>query len=158
MGRPIAIRARRESAAPPRRLYVDLQGTIAAAKQVVSPNCDQRPAGERVTLLVIHCISLPPGRFGGGAIADLFVNRLDPRAHPAFATLGAARVSAHFVIRRDGELLQFVPCSLRAWHAGASSWRGRARCNDFSIGVELEGTDDLPYTEAQYAGLARLTR
>ncbi|MGH6740273.1 MAG: 1,6-anhydro-N-acetylmuramyl-L-alanine amidase AmpD, partial [Casimicrobiaceae bacterium] len=89
---------------------------------------------------------------------DLFVNRLDPRAHPAFATLGAARVSAHFVIRRDGELLQFVQCSLRAWHAGASSWRGRARCNYFSIGVELEGTDDLPYTEAQYAGLARLTR
>jgi AmpD protein len=109
-------------------------------------------------LLVIHNISLPPGEFGGNAIADLFTNRLDPRAHSTFATLGAMRVSAHFLLRRDGALLQFVPCSLRAWHAGPSSWRGRHRCNDFSIGIELEGTDELPYADVQYALLARLTR
>lgn len=107
---------------------------------------------------MIHNISLPPGRFGGRAIVDLFTNRLNPRAHPSFAMLHSVRVSTHFLIRRDGALLQFVPCSLRAWHAGTSSWRGRERCNDFSIGVELEGTDLLPYVDVQYAVLARLTR
>jgi len=141
-----------------RRLYVDRAGTIAAAAQIASPNCDARPAGQRISLLVVHNMSLPPGEFGGSAIVDLFTNRLDPRAHPTFASLAAIRVSAHFIVRRDGALIQFVPCSLRAWHAGVSSWRGRERCNDFSIGVELEGTDDLPYTDAQYAMLARLTR
>lgn len=141
-----------------RRLYVDRSGTIAAATQIASPNCDARPAGARVTLLVIHNISLPPGKFGGNAIIDLLTNRLDPTAHPTFASLAAVRVSAHFLVRRDGALIQFVPCSLRAWHAGVSSWRGRKRCNDFSIGVELEGIDDLPYTDAQYAVLVRLTR
>jgi AmpD protein len=107
---------------------------------------------------VIHGISLPPGEFGGNGIIDLFTNRLDPAAHPCFEALASTRVSAHFVVRRDGALLQFVPCALRAWHAGVSSWRGRERCNDFSIGIELEGTDELPYTDRQYAALARVTR
>jgi AmpD protein len=107
--------------------------------------------------LVVHNISLPPGKFGGNAIIELFTNRLDP-VHPDFGALAPIRVSAHFLIRRDGSLLQFVPCALRAWHAGASSWQGRERCNDFSIGVELEGTDLLAYADAQYAMLVRLTR
>jgi AmpD protein len=100
---------------------------------------------------------LPPGKFGGNAIIELFTNSLDA-AHPSLGALATTHVSAHFLIRRDGSLLQFVPCALRAWHAGASSWQGRERCNDFSIGVELEGTDELPYTGVQYAMLARLTR
>ncbi|HEX3633657.1 MAG TPA: 1,6-anhydro-N-acetylmuramyl-L-alanine amidase AmpD [Casimicrobiaceae bacterium] len=141
-----------------RRLYVDRSGIVAAATQIASPNCDARPDGERISLLVVHNISLPPGEFGGDAIIGLFTNRLDPDAHADFGALAAMRVSAHFLIRRDGSLLQFVPCALRAWHAGASSWQGRERCNDFSIGVELEGTDLLPYADAQYAVLGRLTR
>ena len=111
-----------------------------------------------MSLLVIHNISLPPGEFGGTGIAELFTNRLDAAAHPYYATVAGANVSAHFLIRRDGELLQFVPCGSRAWHAGDSSWKGRARCNDFSIGVELEGSDDAPFTSAQYRRLAGLTR
>jgi len=141
-----------------RRLYVDRTGIVAAAAQIASPNCDARPEGEPISLLVVHNISLPPGQFGGNAIIELFTNRLDPDAHPDFGALAAMRVSAHFLIRRDGSLLQFVPCALRAWHAGASCWQGRERCNDFSVGVELEGTDRLPYADAQYAMLARLTR
>jgi len=105
---------------------------------------------------VLHSISLPPGEYGGDAIERLFTNRLDPAAHPYFAEVAALRVSSHFLIRRDGELLQFVPVARRAWHAGVSSWRGRERCNDFSIGVELEGADDGPFTDEQYARLARL--
>jgi AmpD protein len=155
---PIASRLRPKPAAAVRRLLVDRSGTIAAATQIVSPNCDARPVGELLSLLVIHNISLPPGQFGGDAIIDLFTNRLDPHAHPDFGQLATMRVSSHFLIRRGGTLLQFVPCGLRAWHAGASSWQGRTRCNDFSIGVELEGTDELPYADAQYAMLARLTR
>ena len=104
----------------------------------------------------MHNISLPPGAFGGDAVERLFTNRLDPRAHPYYATIHDRKVSAHFFIRRDGSLVQFVPCGLRAWHAGVSSWKGRERCNDFSIGVELEGTDTRPYTARQYARLARL--
>ena len=111
-----------------------------------------------IDLVVVHGISLPPGEFGSDAIARLFTNKLDPRAHPFFASIGELRVSAHFLIRRNGELLQFVGCNDRAWHAGASSWKGRERCNDFSIGIELEGTDDLPYAAAQYTMLARLIR
>ena len=145
-------------AALPTRLLVDRAGIARAAAQVPSPNCDERPEGVAITLLVVHNISLPPRRFGGPAIAALFTNRLDPSAHPYFATVAALRVSAHFVIGRDGALTQFVSCARRAWHAGASSWRGREHCNDFSIGVELEGTDDLPYDAAQYTVLARLTR
>jgi len=145
-------------AASPTRLFVDRAGIVRAAKQVPSPNCDARPGGVAITLLVVHSISLPPGRFGGPAIAALFTNRLDPSAHPYFTTIAALRVSAHFVIGRDGALTQFVSCARRAWHAGASSWRGRDQCNDFSIGVELAGTDDVPYDAEQYTVLARLTR
>jgi len=131
---------------------------VRAATQVPSPNCDDRPPGSEITLLVVHNISLPPGVFGGPGIAQLFTNELDPTSHPYFATIAELRVSAHFVIGRDAALTQFVPCARRAWHAGASSWRGRPNCNDFSVGVELEGTDELPYEPGQYRVLARLTR
>lgn len=134
------------------------EGWIEGARWVSSPNCDERPAGCAVELIVIHAISLPPGEFGGAGIVDLFMNRLDPAAHPYYATVADLRVSSHFLIRRDGELIQFVACSRRAWHAGASSWRGRARCNDYSLGIELEGADDATFEDAQYARLARLTQ
>jgi N-acetyl-anhydromuramoyl-L-alanine amidase len=123
---------------------------------VDSPNHDERPAGVEITLAVLHCISLPPGEYGGDAIERLFTNRLDPDAHPYFRQIHATRVSAHFLIRRDGELVQFVPVERRAWHAGVSSWRGRSRCNDFSVGIELEGTEDAPFEDAQYDALVRL--
>jgi AmpD protein len=123
-----------------------------------SPNCDERPAGAQIELLVIHSISLPPGEFGGPGIEDLFLNRLDKSRHPYYAAIADLRVSAHFLVRRDGALLQFVPCVKRAWHAGVSSWRGRSRCNDFSIGIELEGADDIPFETAQYETLASVTR
>lgn len=142
----------------PTRFHVDRAGVIRSAAQVPSPNFDERPPRTRISLLVIHSISLPPGRFGGPWIVQLFTNRLDTSAHPYFASLGALRVSAHFLIRREGVLAQFVPCSLRAWHAGKSKWRGRSHCNDFSIGVELEGADDVPFEDVQYRTLARLTR
>ncbi len=143
---------------PARRLAIDARGYANLARQLRSPNHDARPAGVTITLLVVHGISLPPGEFGGNAIIRLFTNRLDPGAHPYYATVVGLRVSAHFLIRRDGALLQFVSCNDRAWHAGVSSWRGRARCNDFSIGVELEGADDVAYAPAQYAMLARLIK
>ena len=123
-----------------------------------SPHFDERPPGTRVALIVIHNISLPPGEFGGRYIDDLFLGRLDPEAHPYFREIAGLRVSSHYLIRRGGEVVQFVPPDKRAWHAGASSWCGRERCNDFSIGIELEGADDVPFTEHQYASLARLTR
>jgi len=126
------------------------------ARQCPSPNHDFRPAGTEVDILMVHGISLPPGRFGGEAIERLFANTLDPSGHPLFETLSDLRVSAHFLIRRDGELVQFVPCDMRAWHAGLSSWAGRNRCNDGSIGVELEGSDDISYDDVQYRCLARL--
>jgi AmpD protein len=122
-----------------------------------SPNFDARAADAGIDLLVIHNISLPPGRFGGSHIADLFCNRLDCDADPYFDQLRQLRVSAHFLIRRDGAAIQFVSANHRAWHAGVSSFRGRERCNDFSIGIELEGTDFEPFAPAQYATLARLT-
>jgi len=140
------------------RLHVDSAGVVRAATQIPSPNCDARPADTAITLLIIHNISLPPGCFEGPGIVELFTNRLDPGAHPYYATIATLRVSAHFVIRRDGTLVQFVPCSRRAWHAGESSWRDRVRCNDFSIGIELEGTDEAAYEPAQYTVLARLAR
>ena len=144
---------------PPRRgSRIDALGYVASATQVPSPNCDPRPAETVPSLIVVHGISLPPGRFGGDAIERLFTNRLDPDAHPYFASIVGLRVSSHFLIRRAGALLQFVPCSARAWHAGESSWRGRTRCNDFSIGVELEGSDTTPYTAAQYRRLGGLLR
>ena len=139
-------------------MILDAAGRAGEARYIASPNCDERPAGEAVTLLVVHGISLPPGEFGGDAIVKLFTNTLDLAVHPYYQTLAGLKVSAHFLIRRGGELLQFVPCSLRAWHAGASVWRGREGCNDFSVGVELEGTDDGAYGEPQYRVLAELTR
>jgi AmpD protein len=114
--------------------------------------------GTAISLVVVHGISLPPGEFGGDGIARLFTNRLDPQAHPFYVDIARIRVSAHFLVRRDGELVQFVGCLERAWHAGASAWNGRASCNDFSIGIELEGTDDIAYAAAQYTMLARLVR
>src|SRR5882762_6763602 len=117
---------------------------------IESPNQDERPAGTEITLLVLHSISLPPGQYGGDAIERLFTNRLDPAGHPYFREIASLRVSSHFLVRRDGELVQFVPVARRAWHAGVSSWRGRARCNDFSVGIELEGSDDSAFEPAQY--------
>lgn len=137
---------------------LDRDGVVAGARQVPSPNADDRPDGVAPELVVIHGISLPPGRYGGDSIERLFTNTLDRAADPSFDTIAALRVSAHFLIRRDGELLQFVPCSRRAWHAGVSSWRGREGCNAFSIGIELEGTDTDPYDARQYARLASLLR
>lgn len=122
-----------------------------------SPNADERPPGCEVDLLVIHNISLPPGEFGGGHIRDLFLNRLDEQTHPYFAEIAHLEVSAHLLIRRDGSAQQFVALNRRAWHAGLSSFCGRGRCNDFSIGIELEGSDDTPYTAPQYLRLASLT-
>ena len=137
-------------------LTLDALGWLSAARQLPSPNCDARPEGVAVELIVIHNISLPPGVFDGDAVIELFTNRLDWDAHPYYQGIRGIKVSAHFFIRRDGTLIQFVPCSLRAWHAGVSSWLERECCNDFSIGIELEGSDDLPFTEAQYATLAPL--
>lgn len=124
-------------------------GLITGIRQVFSPHRDKRPAGMAPELIVIHGISLPPGDFGGPWIERLFTGSLPRDAHPYFATIHG-RVSAHLLVRRDGELVQFVPFHLRAWHAGVSSFRGREACNDFSIGIELEGTDDIPYEAAQY--------
>ena len=133
-------------------------GILAAVRQCPSPNCDPRPPGTGVELLVIHGISLPPGEFGSRAIDQLFTNCLDPAAHPAFRHLHQLRVSAHLLIRRDGELVQYVPLERRAWHAGVSCYRDRHRCNDFSIGIELEGSDETPYDERQYTRLATVAR
>lgn len=133
-------------------------GWWSAARHCRSPNFGPRPAGTTVSLLVIHSISLPPGEYGGDAIERLFTNRLDWGAHAYFETIRGVEVSAHFVIHRDGGLLQFVSCDRRAWHAGRSSWRGRDDCNDFSIGVELEGLEGEPFEAAQYAALATLAR
>ncbi len=149
-------RGPRRAPAAPRRLVIDERGLVGTALHIRSPNFDARPDGTRVTLVVIHGISLPPGEFGGDGIVRLFTNRLEPAQHPYFAAIATLRVSAHFLIRRDGGLVQFVSCHDRAWHAGASSWNGRDACNDYSIGIELEGTDDLPYAFAQYTMLARL--
>ncbi len=133
-------------------------GLLAAARQVASPNHDARPPGSVPELIVIHSISLPPGEFGGPWIDRLFTNRLDPAAHPYFAEIAGLCVSAHLLIRRDGELVQYVPFHRRAWHAGASCWQGRECCNDFSIGIELEGTDQDAYTTPQYRRLAAVVR
>ena len=137
---------------------IDEGGHLLGVDFVPSPNCDERPLGEEVCLIVVHSISLPPGEFGGPGIVELFTNRLDPRAHPYYREIQGHKVSSHFLIRRDGELIQFVPCARRAWHAGQSEWRGRSRCNDFSVGVELEGADDQPFADSQYAVLADLAR
>lgn len=129
---------------------------VREARRAPSPNCDERPAGTAISLIVVHGISLPPGEYGGGWIDDLFCNRLDCAAHDYFAEIAGLEVSSHLLIRRDGELVQYVPFSKRAWHAGKSHFRGREACNDFSIGIELEGQDDDPYTDVQYRRLADL--
>lgn len=137
-------------------MRVTPDGLLEGVRFVPSPNCDARPDEARIELIVIHNISLPPGEFGGPGIEELFLNRLDVNAHPYFRGIAQLRVSAHFLIRRNGDITQFVPCAKRAWHAGVSQWRGRERCNDFSVGIELEGTDDIPFEDAQYARLAAL--
>jgi len=132
-------------------------GLIAGVRQVLSPHFDTRPAGAVPELLVIHGISLPPGEFGGPWIDRLFTGTLPWEAHPYFTEIKGLRASAHALIRRDGQIVQYVPFGERAWHAGKSEYGGRSACNDFSIGVELEGTDDTPYTDAQYEQLIALT-
>ncbi|WP_052162111.1 1,6-anhydro-N-acetylmuramyl-L-alanine amidase AmpD [Aquabacterium sp. NJ1] len=131
-------------------------GWYAAARQVPSPNFGPRPEQARITLAVIHSISLPPGEYGGSEIEQLFTNQLDWSAHPYFEQIRGAEVSAHFVIRRDGEIVQFVSVDDRAWHAGRSSWLGLDNCNDYSVGIELEGLEDTPFEPAQYTALATL--
>lgn len=128
---------------------------LAEATRVLSPNYDDRPSASEVCLLVIHCISLPPAEFGADYISRYFCNQLNVAAHPSFDSLKDLRVSSHLLIRRDGALIQFVPFDKRAWHAGQSAFRGRENCNDFSIGVELEGHEAIPYSEMQYHCLAR---
>ena len=135
---------------------VAADGWLIGASTLPSPNQDARPDDAAVSLLVIHAISLPPGEFGGPGVEQLFTNRLDPAQHPYYHEIEGLRVSAHFFIRRSGELIQFVSCDRRAWHAGASMWCGRERCNDFSLGVELEGCDEVPFERAQYETLMRL--
>ncbi len=138
-------------------MQIDAEGWLAGAERVPSPNCDERAAGD-IDLLVIHNISLPPDEFGGDGVQCLFTNTLDRNAHPYYRTIPEGRVSSHFYIRRDGQLIQFVSVLQRAWHAGASAWQGRARCNDFAIGIELEGSDNVPFTDAQYVALDALTQ
>ena len=134
------------------------QGWWSGANRRPSPNCGPRPAGIAVELVVLHSISLPPGVYGGDAIERLFNNQLDGNEHPYFAQISGLQVSAHFLLRRDGQALQFVSCDQRAWHAGASHWRGRDNCNDWSIGIELEGLEGEAFEPAQYSELAALLR
>ncbi|MGC4062688.1 MAG: 1,6-anhydro-N-acetylmuramyl-L-alanine amidase AmpD [Aquabacterium sp.] len=131
-------------------------GWYTPARKVPSPNFGPRPDAQDITLAVIHSISLPPGVYGGDEIERLFTNQLDWSAHPYFEQIKGAEVSAHFVIRRDGTLLQFVSVLDRAWHAGPSSWQGRANCNDYSVGIELEGLEDTPFEAPQYQALSML--
>lgn len=134
---------------------IDLQrGLLLSARQMPSPNCDDRPADGVPTLIVVHGISLPPGEFGGPWIDRLFTNSLPAHEHPYFAAIADHKVSSHLLIRRDGEVVQYVPLHRRAWHAGVSSYRGREKCNDFSVGIELEGADEVPYEPAQYRALS----
>jgi AmpD protein len=138
-------------------MRIDATGNrLLDARQVPSPNCDERPDGDDISLIVIHGISLPPGEYGGSWIDDLFTNRLDPDAHPYFPGIAHLRVSSHVLIRRDGGVVQYVPFRKRAWHAGESCYQGRDCCNDYSIGIELEGQDDEPYTPQQYDQLAAI--
>lgn len=134
---------------------INAQGFDSQATRIDSPNFDQRPAGD-IDLIVVHNISLPPKEYGGDGIIELFTNQLDPAAHPYYAEIAHLEVSSHFLIRRDGQLLQFVSCLDRAWHAGQSCWQGRERCNDFSIGIELEGDDESMFEDKQYWVLNKL--
>jgi N-acetyl-anhydromuramoyl-L-alanine amidase len=135
-----------------------VDGWLNPARKVESPNFNQRAVGEAVDLLVIHNISLPPGQFGTGCVEQFFCNQLDHSAHPFFTEIKSLQVSSHLLIERSGEVIQFVSFDDRAWHAGLSCFQGRESCNDFSIGIELEGTDDTPYTDEQYRQLALVTR
>lgn len=135
---------------------IDIEtGLMCEAKRIMSPNCDERPKNEPISLVVVHGISLPPNQFGGQGVEQLFTNQINPEEHPYYKNLEGLKVSAHLFIRRDGEIIQFVPFNKRAWHAGVSEFKGQERCNDFSIGIELEGTDDIAYTEIQYQVLAK---
>lgn len=135
---------------------LDADGVLAGARFIASPNFDQRPQDMPIELIVVHSISLPPGQYGGNGVSELFTNRLNPEDHPYYREIHGLKVSAHFFIRRDGALIQYVPCGQRAWHAGASCWRERERCNDFSIGIELEGCDEDAFEDAQYTALNAL--
>lgn len=137
-------------------MLIDQNGWLVDCEHLPSPNCDERATGI-VELLVIHNISLPPGEFGGDGVQRLFTNTLEKDAHPYYQAIADVAVSSHFYIRRDGHLIQFVPVFKRAWHAGLSTWQGRPRCNDFSIGIELEGSDFVPFTDEQYVVLQELT-
>ena len=139
-------------------MKIKANGWLTGVRRITSPNCDARPHGTAINLLVIHNISLPPEQFGGEAIAQFFTNSLDTSTHPYYEQLKDVKVSAHFLIRRDGQIMQFVPCNKRAWHAGVSAWQGRTACNDFSVGVELEGSDNTQFCDQQYVALVQLTR
>jgi N-acetyl-anhydromuramoyl-L-alanine amidase len=139
-------------------LEINTTGIATQAEFIDSPNQDARPGDADISMVVIHNISLPPREYGGRGIIRLFTNQLDPTEHPYYAEIHQLRVSSHFLIRRDGQLMQFVPCSQRAWHAGTSTWQGRERCNDFSVGIELEGSDFDPFEETQYETLNRLLK
>lgn len=134
-----------------------VEGWYTDARRVESPNCNDRPEGAEISLLVIHNISLPPGDYHSNSVEAFFCNRLDPSAHPYFETIATLQVSAHCFIRRNGELIQFVPFQARAWHAGRSEFEGEGECNNYSIGIELEGTDTEPYTDQQYGALAEIS-
>lgn len=137
-------------------MRIDEHGLLVGGEFIPSPNCDDRPDGA-IELLVIHNISLPPGEYGGDGVQRLFTNTLDENAHPYYQTIAGLKVSSHFFVRRDGRVVQFVPCVKRAWHAGESCWQSKSRCNDYSIGIELEGSDGVPFTAEQYDALGRLT-
>lgn len=152
------MQERPQSELKPGNLIEGASGRMRGVRFMASPHCDARPPGTVIDLLVIHGISLPPREFGGPWIERLFLGTLPPDAHPYFAGIQALKVSAHALIRRDGEIIQFVPLGLRAWHAGVSEYAGRRACNDFSVGIELEGCDNVPYMDAQYTKLAGLCR
>lgn len=139
-------------------MKVNARGWLSGVRRVPSPNFDARPPNQKASLLIIHSISLPPEQFSGGGVEQLFTNTLNCDEHPYYNKLRGVKVSAHFFIRRNGGITQFVSCNQRAWHAGVSEWWGKTRCNDFSLGVELEGSDLAPYTDAQYKKLQYLTR
>jgi AmpD protein len=139
-------------------LKLNSQGWFSGVRKVPSPNFDARPSRMPISLLIIHSISLPPNEFGGNGVSQLFTNTLNPDEHPYYEQLRGVKVSSHFFIRRNGEIVQYVSCLYRAWHAGLSRWQGRTRCNDFSLGIEMEGSDFVPYTDAQYLSLSYLTR
>jgi AmpD protein len=137
---------------------LDADGYVQSATQIASPNFDARPENTKIDLIVIHNISLPPNIYAGLGVVQLFTNQLNPNEHPYYAEIHTRKVSSHFFIRRDGELIQFVSCLQRAWHAGASEWQGRERCNDFSVGIELEGSDFETFEAAQYQALKSLLK